>query len=177
MRSIKLLSYIFYLSVLFNFPCDVFAQTQLLRSVISNGGVNITSDSMRVMATVGQPVVGIAINENTQSQVGFWYQNIDMVTSIHTADDVIPEEFRLDQNYPNPFNPSTTIQFGLPVNSRVSLTLYDILGRKVTTLIDEELQAGNHDVILNASGLPSGLYFYRLRTNSFVKTKKLTLLK
>ena len=89
----------------------------------------------------------------------------------------IPEEVFLAQNYPNPFNPSTTIPFGLNVDSKVNLVIYDILGRKVSTLVDKKLTAGSYDIIFQASNLSSGVYFYRLTTESRTVVKKFTLIK
>lgn len=89
----------------------------------------------------------------------------------------VPEEVFLSQNYPNPFNPTTTIPFGLNENSKVSLVIYDILGRKVSTLIDSELTAGRYNPTFIGSHLASGVYFYRLTTHSKVIVKKFTLIK
>lgn len=89
----------------------------------------------------------------------------------------LPAHFELFDNYPNPFNPSTTISYQLPVNSIVTLKVYDVLGREVSTLVEGRENAGSHQVILNASTLLSGVYFYRLQAGSFVQTKKLLLLK
>ncbi|MDZ7288526.1 MAG: T9SS type A sorting domain-containing protein [candidate division KSB1 bacterium] len=89
-----------------------------------------------------------------------------------------PLTFALSQNYPNPFNPSTTIEFLLPVASRVALKIYNALGEEVSTLVTGKLAAGKHQVVWNASGLPSGVYFYRLESGGgFVETKKLLLIK
>jgi hypothetical protein len=85
--------------------------------------------------------------------------------------------FALGQNYPNPFNPSTVISYQLPVSAHVMLKVFDIMGRDVRTLVDERKNAGTHAVTLDASGLPSGVYFYRLQAGSFVQSKKLMLLK
>ena len=85
--------------------------------------------------------------------------------------------FNLSQNYPNPFNPNTTINFSIPVNGMVSLTIYNTLGEKVDKLINDEILIGNYSVKWNASNLPSGIYLYQLRTKGFVQTKKLLLLK
>ncbi|MBN1213175.1 MAG: T9SS type A sorting domain-containing protein [candidate division Zixibacteria bacterium] len=90
---------------------------------------------------------------------------------------VMPEEFSLFQNYPNPFNPTTNIKFTLPEVSSVELSIYNIMGQKVATLINGELSAGEHDVSWNASGYASGIYFYRLQTSEFTETKKMILLK
>jgi hypothetical protein len=79
--------------------------------------------------------------------------------------------------YPNPFNPSTTISFSLPRTSNVSLAVYDITGRKVETLLDKSLNAGEHSIDFNGSALPSGLYFARLTAGDFSQTQKMVLLK
>jgi len=89
----------------------------------------------------------------------------------------IPTNFALYQNYPNPFNPSTTIEFDIPERTNVKLIVYDILGREVETLIDKELEPGKYKLNFNATNLPSGVYFYTLRTSKFTKTNKMLLIK
>ncbi len=89
----------------------------------------------------------------------------------------IPNTFSLSQNYPNPFNPSTVINYQLSAASYVTLKVYDILGREVSTLVNEEKPAGKYKIELNASHLASGIYFYTLRAGSFEMTKKMILLK
>ena len=98
------------------------------------------------------------------------------------ADDLLPKTFALSQNYPNPFNPNTKIEYALPVNCHVKLTIYNILGQKVRTLIDKDQAVGCHSVFWdskNSGGkeVASGIYLYRLQTNDFVDTKKMILLK
>jgi len=88
-----------------------------------------------------------------------------------------PNSYLLSQNYPNPFNPTTVISYQLPVNSNVSLRLYDILGNEVARLVDEMQDAGRHEVEFNGSRFPSGVYFYQLRAGGFVETRKMILLK
>ena len=88
-----------------------------------------------------------------------------------------PKEFKLEQNYPNPFNPTTTIQFAVPAVSDVKLEVFNILGQKVSTLVNRRMEAGLHTVNFNASNLASGVYFYRLQSGSFVQTKKMLLIK
>ena len=83
----------------------------------------------------------------------------------------------LSQNYPNPFNPNTTIKFTLPEPGFVTLKVYNLLGEEVITLVSEELNSGHYKYIWNASGLSSGIYFYRLQAGNFVNTKKTLLLK
>jgi hypothetical protein len=89
----------------------------------------------------------------------------------------IPGEFSLFQNYPNPFNPSTNISFSLSRQSFVSLKVFDLIGREVTTLVAQEISTGFHVLQWNASNLASGVYFYRLHAGTFTETKKLVLLK
>jgi hypothetical protein len=89
----------------------------------------------------------------------------------------MPAEFSLNQNYPNPFNPSTKIKFALPILAPTRLTIYDLLGREIETLVDRELSAGYYEVTFEASRLANGIYFYRIEAGKFVKTMKLLLLK
>jgi len=88
-----------------------------------------------------------------------------------------PELFILYQNYPNPFNPTTTIRFSLPKREYVTLKIFDVLGREVATLVDGEMEAGEHSVVFDASYLPSGVYFFRLTTTTFSQTKSMQVLK
>ena len=99
-----------------------------------------------------------------------------MITGIK-HEDLQPSAFALSQNYPNPFNPTTTIGYDVPKRSLVTVVVYDILGRLVETLVDEEKQPGHYEATFNASGLPSGVYFYRLQAGSFIESRKLVLLK
>ena len=88
-----------------------------------------------------------------------------------------PLQFLLSQNFPNPFNPITTIKYSITEMSKVSLTIYNLLGEKVATLVNEEKVAGNYSVEFNAASLPSGVYFYRLQAGDFISTKKMILMK
>ena len=85
--------------------------------------------------------------------------------------------FNLAQNYPNPFNPTTEINYQLPKAGFVSLIIYDILGREVTTLVNEFKTEGSYDITFNASGFRSGIYICRLKVNDYVSSKKMILLK
>ena len=89
----------------------------------------------------------------------------------------LPTSFSLSQNYPNPFNPSTVIEFALPRAGLVKLEVFNILGQKALTLIDRRLPAGNHQVEFDATGYPSGIYFYRLSHDEVKLTRKMTLVK
>lgn len=98
-------------------------------------------------------------------------------TGVYNNSIMTPANYTLSQNYPNPFNPSTEIKYSIPVSGFVSLELYNILGQKVTTLINQQLTEGNYSVRFNASNLSSGIYFYTLRAGDFFKTMKMILLK
>ena len=88
-----------------------------------------------------------------------------------------PLEFKLYQNYPNPFNPTTTIRFSLPQREHVTLKVFDILGREVATLVNEELNSGEYSVVFEAKGLPSGVYFVRLQAGKFIQQNKMEMIK
>jgi len=88
-----------------------------------------------------------------------------------------PKDFLLQQNSPNPFNPSTSIQYAINSTQFVTLKVYDLLGREVATLVNEEKIAGKYEVDFNASSLASGIYFYKLQSGNFVQTRKMILLK
>jgi hypothetical protein len=87
------------------------------------------------------------------------------------------KEYELVQNYPNPFNPSTVIRYQLPKESEVKLRIFDVLGREITTLIDQYQKEGRYEVEFNASKLASGVYIYRLEADDFVNSKKMLLVK
>ncbi|MDP4192075.1 MAG: T9SS type A sorting domain-containing protein, partial [Bacteroidota bacterium] len=83
----------------------------------------------------------------------------------------------LAQNYPNPFNPSTSIKYSIPQNSMVSLKVYDILGKEVASLVNEQKSAGSYEVNFNANSLSAGMYIYELKAGNFTQTKKMMLIK
>lgn len=171
--SLGLLIFIFSLA----FQQRVEAQYVLSNSVLGNGGTVISNSSYIVGCTVGQPLIGVSGNTSYINKVGFWYLSTGFFTSLEQPSIGLPTKYWLEQNFPNPFNPTTTIRFMLPKTSQVTLKLFDMLGRNVVTLVDKKLQVGEHKVVFNAQGLSSGVYFYRIHTDGFVKTKKLILTK
>ncbi len=98
-------------------------------------------------------------------------------TAVKSASDKLPKTFQLYPNYPNPFNPSTMIFYDVPTTSIVSLTVYDLLGREVETLVNQRQSPGKYGVRFDGSRLASGVYIYRLQAGSFSQTKKLMLVK
>ena len=110
------------------------------------------------------------------------YKEGGIVTEALENEMSLSSNFKLSQNYPNPFNPSTTIKYSIQLNERretknVKLLVYDILGREVTTLVNEEQKSGNYEVIWNAINQPSGIYFYQLTSGNYTTTKKMLLIK
>jgi hypothetical protein len=100
-----------------------------------------------------------------------------LATAVTQRRTELPTQFVLSQNYPNPFNPSTTISYTLKRNGKVRLTVYDIIGREVTVLVDGVQSAGKHEIMFSGADLPSGIYFYRLETGNEVFAKKMALVK
>ena len=112
------------------------------------------------------------------TSAGIWRRPLsEIVTQAGETSTLFPKEYFLGQNYPNPFNPTTTIRYALPSSAHVKLTLHDILGREIATLVNEEQSAGWKEVQWNASSVSSGIYFYKLSVGSFVETKKMMMVK
>ena len=99
------------------------------------------------------------------------------VSSTEGLFDNLPKEFSLNQNYPNPFNPTTKIKYSLPADSRVQIIVYNILGKEIMELVNENKTAGFYEIDFNGRSLASGIYFYKLQAGSFVETKKMILLR
>jgi hypothetical protein len=102
--------------------------------------------------------------------------NAIKIVSVEIVENV-PLRYHLEQNYPNPFNPSTTIQYELPLDAQVTLEIYNILGQKVRTLVDDVQTAGYYEIIFNSDNLASGVYFYRLNAGNYTDIKKMILLR
>ncbi|MCS7014304.1 MAG: T9SS type A sorting domain-containing protein, partial [Chloroherpetonaceae bacterium] len=121
-------------------------------------------------------------NDRLQAGQTYFYKLADVdfngVITEHSVREItLPREYSLSQNYPNPFNPTTTIEFSLRQDGRTVLEVFNVLGQRVAVLVDGELKAGTYRYVFNASGLSSGMYFYRLRSSTFVATKKMLLLR
>jgi ELWxxDGT repeat protein len=110
-----------------------------------------------------------------------WYEMFRLSNIASLVEDpegkIIPGGFALSQNYPNPFNPSTTLWFSLPSRSFVTLKIFDVMGREVSTITSEEMPAGDYSRTWDASAMSSGVYFYRLQAGSYTETKRLILLR
>lgn len=113
----------------------------------------------------------------TQASLVFAKLTEDGILSAEQEVNSKANEYRLEQNYPNPFNPSTTIGYSLPKAEKVEIDIYDILGRKIASLLNERQSAGQHQVKFDAKRIASGIYFYRLRVGTFAQTKKMVFVK
>jgi hypothetical protein len=123
-----------------------------------------------------------ASDRNTVNAEGYTYLEVYLHALVSGTTTSVtgltqPTAFSLSQNYPNPFNPTTTIAYAIPQHSKVTLLVYDVLGRQIAMLVNEIKSAGTYFVSLDATKLSSGVYFYRLQSGSFVQTKKMVLLK
>jgi len=104
-----------------------------------------------------------------------------VVSGIVTSETKVLDQYQLHQNFPNPFNPSTSISFQIPQTNRVKLVIYDIVGREVVSLVDNQLQPGSHSVIWNGKDkngymVSTGVYIYQLQADGISKTKKMTFI-
>lgn len=135
-----------------------------------------TPDNCKIAFVIDGPTSG------TDYHVGsnFLVDDLNLTGTATSVNDknITPAKFSLEQNYPNPFNPTTKIQYNLPQNSFVNLKVYNAIGKEVASLINSVVPAGTHEVVFDASGLNSGVYFYTLKTgNNFVQTRKMILMK
>jgi len=129
---------------------------------------------LNVTSAENVDIIMTAFSNNTENQLKV-VVNSSMVNS--EVKDELPVKFELSQNYPNPFNPSTNIQFALPEAAQVRLEVYNTLGQKVATVVDEMRSAGYHTVSFDASSLSSGVYLYVITTPGHMETRKMMLIK
>ncbi len=153
--------------------------TDRLTVKISTDGGNtfpftIFDRSGSVLATAGTSTSSFVPNSSQWGTFSVCFAN---ATDVNNNGVLTPRVFRLEQNYPNPFNPVTSIKFDLPKNSYVTLKVYDVMGREVSVLKNEEMKAGSHDVSFDASNLSSGIYFYKMTAGDFVSIKKMVFVK
>ena len=121
-------------------------------------------------------------NQSLISNVDSAEAGFDLVTDINDTESDLPTDFELSQNYPNPFNPTTTISFSLPEQSYVDLSIYNVNGQKITTLVDQNLHAGVHTFewdgnSVSGNQVATGIYIYRIQANSYTDSKKMVLMK
>ncbi|MFH2055624.1 MAG: T9SS type A sorting domain-containing protein [bacterium] len=128
----------------------------------------------RLSVEIYQSYAATALAWLNSSKIEYYYEP----AAVRELDGyALPDQFSLAQNYPNPFNPSTQIRFALTSSAQVKLDVFDLLGRKVATLVDEILPVGTHQIDFDGTNLASGVYFYRLQTGDFEQTRKMLLIK
>ena len=157
----------------------VFGTQSDLVTQLYGGDPMPTTDFRSLYATLLQDWFGMP-PEDVDDLLGSSFERLDFVDSTSTVRagrTDVPAAFVLDQNYPNPFNPATTITYALGAPGPVTLEIYDVQGRLVRTLVDGPQATGQHTVVFDAEGLPSGTYLYRLQTPTGTQTRQMTLLR
>jgi predicted peptidase len=141
--------------------------------IFPNKGVNMGDQT-------NDNVNDIAVISSASSLTGNGYVLMLYGQDIPTDVEILkeqPEDFYLNQNYPNPFNPSTTIKYDIAKSGKVELVIFDMLGKKIKTVVNEFQNPGNYNAVFDASRFASGVYLYQLKVNDYVDTKKMILLK
>jgi len=164
-----------YLTFLMALP--VVAQVAMETQTIAAGGRNASSASYNLRCTLGQVAIGIGTDPSYILELGFWHAVQNVITDVNPLD---PYIWKLDQNHPNPFNPMTTISYELTTESHVRLTIYNVRGELVKTLMDETQLAGRHSLYWDGRDnrgveVASGVYFLRLLSAQGELTRKMTL--
>jgi photosystem II stability/assembly factor-like uncharacterized protein len=160
-------------------PRMIFVGTDMGVYQSTNDGANWVSFSSGMPTT---QIYDLKYKESAQILLsvthgrGCWTFNVGQITGIHGNNEIV-KEFSLSQNYPNPFNPSTLISFDLPKESKVKLTVFDIMGKEVAVLSDGNRNPGHHEVVWDAAAYSSGVYFYKIEAGSFIETKRMVLVK
>jgi uncharacterized lipoprotein YddW (UPF0748 family) len=133
-------------------------------------------DAMPIDTSVAQITYVVTSLDRMNNESAPAIKTIVLITDAGNETSIV-SDYNLYQNYPNPFNPETKIKYSLSEAGKVTLRVYDLLGREVAFLVNKEMSSGAHEVIFNASELPAGIYFYQLKVNDYTATRKLTLLK
>lgn len=153
------------------------------RNLISSGPFTMASGDTQIVTYAYDCERGANNNQSVCSvkealirMVGFYY-DCGGTIGIEPIENLIPRNYSLEQNFPNPFNPETSIKFSIPEGKFTSLKIYDILGKEIAVLVNEELAPGNYSINYSAADLQSGIYFYRLSSGSYTASKKMILIK
>jgi hypothetical protein len=154
--------------------------TKVIWYTLDAGSGVLASGNTSVRSSLGQMFVEASQQSDTRIASGFLVDTLLQTMLLPVKEkDILPlvYSYSLSQNYPNPFNPSTRIQYSVPSTQHVTLKVFDVLGREVSTLVDEVKPAGMYRVTWDVRGYASGMYLYRLVAGTFVETKKLLVLK
>ena len=156
----------------------IYAQYAIKSGVMGIGGQIITDSAhYKIYGTAGQSFIGQVGNNSHINKAGYWYISGVTPTNLEDPFGNLPVQFELSQNYPNPFNPVTNIKFALPTATQVRIDLFNVLGKRVHTLLDSKKPAGYHTITFDARRLASGIYFYTIKTKNFYQSKRMLLIK
>jgi hypothetical protein len=143
-------------------------------------GASITSDDFKWIISLGQEGshdITFRVSDGTLSKDTTITVNVGTAVGVEIEHSKTPDTYGLDQNFPNPFNPSTTIRYQIPTSGFISLKIYNVLGKEVTTLVNESKPAGEYRIEFNANNLQSGLYLYQLKAGNYSEVRKMLLIK
>lgn len=167
---------LFGLCLAFQLPLS--AQYNIPSSVLGNGGSPMCSSNYQINGTLGQCLIGIYSGTSDKLYAGFWNTLKSIITGINDEPGMnLSYDYHLGQNFPNPFNSRTTIVYEMPHDSYINLSIFNVLGEHVVTLVNEKKQAGQYTVEWDASNFLSGTYFCRLITGNNSETSVLQLLR
>jgi hypothetical protein len=161
----------------------VYSQSQIVYHSFNSGFTRSVGNNSILNSMLGQSIFGVSGANGVSVLTGYTSISKGILSSVKAKNGIAPVEFALYQNFPNPFNPSTTIRYGLPAASRVTLKIYNILGQQIAEIVNQEQSEGTYEVQWNAI-VASGLYFYRIEAASvsdpdhkFTQLKKMVVLK
>ena len=158
-------------NIIYNYPLSAYIKVPENWQVVETEQNGIIDTLTTVNTDSGKVVLVKVIPDNGVLKL------IPLDPSSIVNENIGPKDFRLFQNYPNPFNPSTKISWQTSRGGWQTLKIYDLLGREVATLVDEFKPAGIYEIIFSRGGLPSGIYYYQLKTGNYIATKKMVVLK
>jgi hypothetical protein len=158
---------------------NLFAGTNSGVFLSTNNGTNWISKNQGFYSS---PIINALLISNNYILAGtyyhgIWRRSLSEIIGIQNISSEVPSDYILFQNYPNPFNPATSIKFSIPKSSNVKLVVYDITGKELELLVNEQLKAGTYQTNWNALNYPSGVYFYRLTAGEYSETKRMVLVK
>jgi hypothetical protein len=165
-----------------NYQIELNFATQLGLGRFVNNSISLTQNTTHLLepnwGDFADLQLTIYVDEGNDGTIDDTLYITNEVTGVEDDQgSLIPTEYRLEQNYPNPFNPTTTISYSIPQEGLVTLKVYNAIGEEIAIVVNEVKQAGNYSVLFDASDLPSGIYVYQLKVNSFIETKKMILMK
>jgi hypothetical protein len=142
-----------------------------------NYGTAVNSISLCAADFDGDNDYDLAVSNNGSGKI-LIIENLTITSGIDESPETyLPESFNISQNYPNPFNPTTTIKYSIPKTSNVEIKIFDILGKEIETLVNEEKPIGTYEITWYAKNLPSGVFFYQMKAGKYLETKKMLLVK